>query len=89
MGTHLRSYRDVQSDWGRLWVSLTQCFSNLLGTLLTMDIPRPTGKENLGWGQTFFVFFLRNDFFFTTTFKFIYLFVYGCVGSSFLCEGFL
>ena len=22
-------------------------------------------------------------------FKFIYLFIYGCVGSSFLCEGFL
>ena len=23
------------------------------------------------------------------SFKFIYLFIYGCVGSSFLCEGFL
>ena len=26
---------------------------------------------------------------FCLNFKFIYLFIYGCVGSSFLCEGFL
>ena len=31
--------------------------------------------------ETFF-FLSRND-------KFIHLFIYGCVGSSFLCEGFL
>ena len=30
----------------------------------------------------FFKFFLMH-------FKFIYLFIFGCVGSSFLCEGFL
>ena len=29
---------------------------------------------------------MRNRFFF---FNFIYLFIYGCVGSQFLCEGFL
>ena len=29
----------------------------------------------------------RSVFFFF--FNFIYLFIYGCVGSSFLCEGFL
>ena len=28
-------------------------------------------------------------FFFFLNFGFIYLFIYGCVGSSFLCEGFL
>ena len=28
-------------------------------------------------------------FFFFKVFVFIYLFIYGCVGSSFLCEGFL
>ena len=28
----------------------------------------------------------ENFFFF---YKFIYLFIFGCVGSSFLCEGFL
>ena len=35
----------------------------------------------------YFLLFHRLSFFF---FKyFIYLFIYGCVGSSFLCEGFL
>ena len=28
-------------------------------------------------------------FFFNSFYLFIYLFIYGCVGSSFLCEGFL
>ena len=32
----------------------------------------------------------RDPFFFFFFFKlFIYLFIHGCVGSSFLCEGFL
>ena len=36
----------------------------------------------LGWSSySFFFFFLINLFF--------YLFIFGCVGSSFLCEGFL
>ena len=35
----------------------------------------------------FFFFFLRNSFIFY--YLFIYLFIFGCVGSSFLCEGFL
>ena len=30
-------------------------------------------------------FFLKH----ATLFNFIYLFIYGCVGSSFLCKGFL
>ena len=34
----------------------------------------------------FFFFFNREHFLFS---NFIYLFIYGCVGSSFLCEGFL
>ena len=34
-----------------------------------------------------FFFFLRNSFIFY--FLFIYLFIFGCVGSSFLCEGLL
>ena len=29
-----------------------------------------------------------NDYLFIYLFKFIYLFIFGCVGSSFLCEGF-
>ena len=33
----------------------------------------------------YFLFFLRRK----TFFLFIYLFIFGCVGSSFLCEGFL
>ena len=40
--------------------------------------------------QTWPVQLLRlapEDFFFFN--KFIYLFIFGCVGSSFLCEGFL
>ena len=34
----------------------------------------------------FFFFFLNSMHFFKNYF---YLFIYGCVGSSFLCEGFL
>ena len=33
-----------------------------------------------------YIYFSKPQFFF---FNFIYLFIYGCVGSSFLCEGFL
>ena len=33
-------------------------------------------------------FFIPNSMFFLIN-LFIYLFIYGCVGSSFLCEGFL
>ena len=55
-------------------------------------------------GQTFIyvhVFFLKNGHFWRDSlsfflilfyfilFYFIYLFTYGCIGSSFLCEGFL
>ena len=32
------------------------------------------------WSEFFFFFFFN---------KFVYLFIFGCVGSSFLCEGFL
>ena len=31
----------------------------------------------------------REIFFFFLIYLFIYLFIFGCVGSSFLCEGFL
>ena len=45
----------------------------------------------------YLTFFFFNEFvsgggllsFFFLNFGFIYLFIYGCVGSSFLCEGFL
>ena len=37
-------------------------------------------------GFFFFFFFKRNSFIFIL---FIYLFIFGCVGSSFLCKGFL
>ena len=45
----------------------------------------------------FVFFFLKKDIYFTFFFLkgiplflfFIYLFIFGCVGSSFLCEGFL
>ena len=37
----------------------------------------------LNWKSSLTVIFLSLSFFF----KFIYLFIYGCVGSSFLCEG--
>ena len=36
-------------------------------------------KKNSG------IYIMRNFFFLI----FIYLFIYGCIGSSFLCEGFL
>ena len=38
-------------------------------------------REGIGKTPGFF-FFLQISFF-------IYLFIFGCVGSSFLCEGFL
>ena len=41
----------------------------------TQEIP---GEENKGYLIFFFNFYL-----------FIYLSIFGCVGSSFLCEGFL
>ena len=37
----------------------------------------------------FMVFFAVQKLFFFFLILFIYLFIYGCVGSSFLCEGFL
>ena len=37
----------------------------------------------------FFFFFLENNLIFFFLIFIIYLFIYGCVGSSFLCEGFL
>lgn len=38
----LGPHRDAHGNGGRLWVSLTLCFSKLLGPLLTMSVPRPT-----------------------------------------------
>ena len=42
-----------------------------------------TVKQNMFYPPTLTVYFIMMNF------KFIYLFIYGCVGSSFLCEGFL
>ena len=44
------------------------------------------------WGLTVLgmrSFWCEGNIFHIYIFKFIYLFIYGCVGSSFLCEGFL
>ena len=52
-------------------------------------------RRSTGLSEWFFFFYkhiiLRNTFFFFKYlfYLFIYLFIYGCVGSSFLCEGFL
>ena len=35
------------------------------------------------------LFLMKGLWTFFFFFNFIYLFIYGCVGSSFLCEGFL
>ena len=50
--------------------------------------------QRTAWGGTFvlrhessFFFFLKEFLYFY--YLFIHLFIYGCVGSSFLCEGFL
>ena len=45
-----------------------------------MEIPTSCCAHRLAYANVA-VFFFFN--------KFIYLFTYGCVGSSFLCEGFL
>ena len=37
----------------------------------------------VGYMQTLCLFFKK------IIYSFVYLFIYGCVGSSFLCEGFL
>ena len=40
--------------------------------------------------QLFFNFFFFNIYLlFLKNYLFVYLFIFGCVGSSFLCEGFL
>ena len=41
---------------------------------------------HLSWPESLGIVKLMLFFFFN---KFIYLFIYGCVGSSFLCKGFL
>ena len=40
-------------------------------------------------GQRFFFFLIFFFFKLYNFYLFIYLFIFGCVGSSFLCEGFL
>ena len=51
----------------------------------------PPGKFLNSFLFSFFFFLKLILFFFCFVFfkGFIYLFIYGCVGSSFLCEGFL
>ena len=42
--------------------------------------------------KKYIIFFFRGDWevsFFFFNFIYFYLFIFGCVGSSFLCEGFL
>ena len=39
--------------------------------------------------QTLFFFFIFNHMWFFFPLNFIYLFIFGCFGSSCLCEGFL
>ena len=39
--------------------------------------------------SSFFFFLKKKARYFFNTLLFIYLFIFGCVGSSFLCEGFL
>ena len=41
------------------------------------------------WDYYFILFFFKREVCLLFKFLFIYLFIYGCVGSSFLCEGFL
>ena len=67
--------------------------SYILSPVLTTELNLLTLGNRLIFGGfiPLFFFFLNKDFFF---FKFwvylcIYLFIYGCIGSSFLCEGFL
>ena len=46
------------------------------------------GEKCTDSGYIYF-FFLKIFFLMWTIFFEIYLFIYGCVGSSFLCKGFL
>ena len=39
--------------------------------------------------EFFFFFFNKDSEIERKSYLFIYLFIYGCVGSPFLCEGFL
>ena len=59
----------------------------------TLQLPLPLSTFSLVYGQTsfyslFFFLFLHHSFYFFN-YLIIYLFIYGCVGSLFLCEGFL
>ena len=58
------------------WVGGLQKNSKILLCIFLLEEPGPCAIAAL----LFFWFFFFN---------FIYLFIYGCVGSSFLCEGFL
>ena len=88
----------------RYWsLSFSSCeFKDYLVSSLSSPTS-PTPSPGLFWSKShisyhliskfngFFFFFKSVDtfFFFLTLGLFIYLFIYGCVGSSFLCKGFL
>ena len=88
----------ISNEYWCCWTTNHTLRSKALTT--PKDISRqPTFLEplpkNLQWlsprclklqtSQRFFFFFLKLNLFL----NFTYLFIYGCVGSSFLCEGFL
>ena len=73
--------------------SLPLCQSHSTPSLCIIPKIIPSRASEVSWKLLFFFFF---KFFFVCLFVFLlfemhplYLFIYGCVGSSFLCEGFL
>ena len=59
--------------------------------LASFSIVESCCQEVASWSRTTFLnlIILLFLFYFFLFLNFIYLFIYGCVGSSFLCEGFL
>ena len=56
----------------------------------TSDIQFLEGaRNNVEVDDSFIIYFFNTFSFFFNFYLFICLFIYGCVGSSFLCEGFL
>ena len=62
----------------------------LLTLLSRSRLPFPSAEVSSAFEVDSFFFFLSLVFFFFNFYTlFIYLFIFGCVGSSFLCVGFL
>ena len=60
--------------------------------LIVLNLELPLSESSLKTSDQkdpTILYILKKNFLFKSFLKKIYLFIYGCVGSLFLCEGFL